>query len=186
MIRRLLICIAATAGLVACDSGVDDPKEGGKKGAAEGGQKAGAEAPKGIAKKDPNALPESTKLLPIPDQGPMGELEEEGEEVEVYSAVITAVDCAKRLAETEDKVELEKCGPLEAAMSGFAIYDPAESEIYLLDPAGFYQYELEAGFQGSMDISGTLVGSRHGLPVLKPEDYTITNKPAAGAFKGCL
>lgn len=184
--RTLVLGAMALAGLVACDDQVDGPVEGQSSAPIE------AKGEASEATGDPDELvfemPESTRMLPIPEPGRMQawDGDEDDAELEVYSAVITAVDCAKRMEEEDDPEVLHRCSPLDAARSGFAIYDPAEEELYLLDPAAFHHFELEEGFAGSMDISGTIIGTRHELPVLQAEDYTITPKPPPGAFKGCL
>lgn len=184
--RTLLIGALALGGLVACDDQAELPPEGQSSApvtATPGEQKTPVEP-----EDESFDLPESTMMLPIPKQAAMEDWDgdEDDAEVELYSTVITAIDCARRMEEEEDPAELTKCSPLDAARSGFAIYDPAEEELYLLDPESFHQFELEHGFAGSMDISGSIVGTRGDLPVLKPDDYSITPKPPPGAFKGCL
>ena len=199
MNARTLTVSLAVMGLWAC--GKEAPPPSGAQtattsGAAKAPAKATERAPTAgddVAKAAPSRatpvkLPTSMEMVPVPTPGALSEWEgdEDESEIEIYSAVITAASCAQKMAEEEDQTILEACGPMDAAQSGFALFDPAEGELYLLDPGSFYQYELEAGFQGSMDITAAIVGQRGALAVLKPEDYTITNKPAAGAFKGCL
>ena len=132
-------------------------------------------------------LPLSTRLPegpPTPEVGPLEDPDEA--EVEVYSAVITAVSCARKMVETEDRGALTHCSPMEAARTGYAIFDPAEEAIYLLDESAFHRHQLEAGFRGSMDASGELQGTVDGLGVLRAEEFSITPPPKPGAFKGCL
>ncbi|MCA9545652.1 MAG: hypothetical protein KC613_14705 [Myxococcales bacterium] len=188
--RTVLVGALALTGLVGCDDQAGAPAAGqGQPAAAQAGQAAqpAAEAPKAPAA-DGVKLPESTRMLPIPTPEKLEKWDGDADEaeVELYSTVITAVACAKQLAEESDPDILKRCSPLDAARSGFAIYDPAEQELYLLDPKSFHQFELERGFGGSMDITGKIIGARDELPVLKSEDYTITPKPPPGAFKGCL
>jgi len=108
------------------------------------------------------------------------------EEVELYSAVLTAASCAVALAEGADPSLVTFCSPADAVTGRFALFDPAEQQVYLLQLGSIYRFQLEQGFGGSMDIFGMVVGVRDGLPVIKPEEYSITPKPKPGAFKGCL
>ena len=112
--------------------------------------------------------------------------EGDDDEVELFSAAVTAVPCARDVAKTGNLSELSLCSPRLAATRGIALVDPQEKGLYLIDPKSIYAYELEQGFKGAMDISGTIIGQRGGIPVIKPEEYTIRPKPKAGAFKGCL
>jgi hypothetical protein len=117
--------------------------------------------------------------------GPMGAWDGESE-VDIYSAVITARSCAEKMMDTGDLTIHSSCSPLESARTGFAIYDPMEEQVYLLDASVLHTFELEHGFGGSMDVYGQVKGTLDGLPVITPEDYTISPKPKPGAFKGCL
>jgi len=120
--------------------------------------------------------------------GPLGEWDGETE-VDIYSAVITARSCAQRMMDTGDLTLGGSCSPTESAKTGFAIFDPVEEQVYLIDPAAIHTFELEHGFGGSMDIYGQVKGTLDGLPVItpeSPEDISITPKPKPGAFKGCL
>ena len=107
-------------------------------------------------------------------------------EVELYSAVITARSCAKEMAETGNLGIIDTCPPMQAALTGFALYDTMEEQAYMLDPQKVYRFELELGFGGSVDIYGEIKSTSDGLPVITPEEYTITPRPKPGAFKGCL
>jgi hypothetical protein len=117
--------------------------------------------------------------------GPMGDWDGESE-VDIYSAVITARSCAEQMMDTGDLTLGSKCSPLESARTGFAIFDPVEGQAYLIDAASVHTFELEHGFGGSMDVYGEVKGTLDGLPVITPEDMTISPKPKPGAFKGCL
>ena len=107
-------------------------------------------------------------------------------DVELYSAVLTAKSCAQRIADTGDLGIAISCSPIEGARTGFAIYDPVEEQVYVVDPAAIYTFELEHGFGGSIDILGEIKGTVDGLPMIVPEEYSISPKPTPGAFKGCL
>jgi|GEM_PF-5085401 len=120
-----------------------------------------------------------------PPSGPLGEWDGESE-VDIYSAVITARSCAEKMMDTGDLTLGAACSPTESARTGFAIYDPVEEQVYLIDAASIHTFELEHGFGGSMDVYGEVKGTLEGLPVIVPEDMTISPKPKPGAFKGCL
>ena len=107
-------------------------------------------------------------------------------EVELYSAVITARSCAREMAQTGNLSIIDTCPPMQAALTGFALYDTMEEQAYMLDPNKVYKFELELGFGGSVDIYGEIKGTSDGLPVITPEEYTITPRPKPDAFKGCL
>ncbi|MCO4760331.1 MAG: hypothetical protein KC502_02430 [Myxococcales bacterium] len=126
------------------------------------------------------------KLGPPAKDQPLKPFTGDDDEVELFSAAITAVPCAKGAAKTGVMGELSLCSPRLAATRGIALVDPQEKGVYLIDDKSIYAYELEQGFKGAIDISGTIVGLRGGIPVIKPEEYTIRPKPKAGAFKGCL
>lgn len=127
------------------------------------------------------SLPHTVAAL----SGPMGEWDGEAD-VDIYSAVITARSCAEKMMRTGDLTLGSKCSPLEGAKTGFAIYDPVEEQAYLIDAASIHTFELEHGFGGSMDVYGEVKGTLDGLPVITPEDLSISPKPKPGAFKGCL
>ncbi len=113
--------------------------------------------------------------------------EEEAEEVEIYSGVITAKSCAEKAQETGEFEILANCPPIEAAKTGYVIYDVTENEFYVPKLGEIYMFELDEGFGGSIDISGVIVGkTKDGIPIIDPEEYEITPKPKPGFFKGCL
>ncbi len=108
------------------------------------------------------------------------------DEVEIYSAALTAAPCALRARDRADLALLASCAPIEAARDGFAVFDLAERAVYLLKPGTVMRYQLEQGFGGSIDVSGHIVGAQDGVPVIEPSDYHISPRAKAGAFKGCL
>ena len=113
--------------------------------------------------------------------------EDEAEEVEIYSGVITAKSCAEKAQETGEFEILANCPPVEAAKSGYVIYDVTENEFYVPKLGKIYLFELDEGFGGSIDVTGVIVGkTKDGIPILDPEEYEITPKPKPGFFKGCL
>lgn len=113
--------------------------------------------------------------------------DEEEEEIEIYSGVITAKSCAEKAQETGEFEILANCPPIEAAKSGYVIYDVTENEFYVPKLGKIYLFELDEGFGGSIDITGVIVGkTKDGIPIIDPEEYEITPKPKPGFFKGCL
>lgn len=109
-----------------------------------------------------------------------------GEEVELSSAIITAKSCAEKANETGSFELLSSCPPVEAAKTGYVIYDVTENNFYAIAPKNIYFFELDEGFGGSIDVSGKIVGKEGDLPVIEVEEYKISPKPKAGFFKGCL
>ena len=153
------------------------PKTGSK------AEKSGDSAKKAVAKAKKKAKP---KLGPAPKDLPLKPWQGDDDEVELFTAAITAVPCARAAKKLGSMKQLSLCSPKLAATRGLALIDPQEKGIYLIDPKSVYAYELEQGFKGAIDISGTIVGQQGGIPVIKPEEFTIRPKPKAGAFKGCL
>ncbi len=112
--------------------------------------------------------------------------EEVGEEIELSSAVITAKSCAEKAKETGSFELLSNCPPVEAAKTGYVVYDVTENTFYSIAPKNVYFFELDEGFGGSIDVSGKILGKEGDLPVIEVQDYKISPKPKAGFFKGCL
>ncbi len=113
-------------------------------------------------------------------------LAEVGEEVEVTSGAITALTCAMEAKQKGSLEPLSQC-PMSETLSGFAIYDVAMKEIYVLSPAKVARYELERAFGGGrIDLVGTVAKDADGVPVLDVSEYSISARPKPGAFKGCL
>ncbi|MFN4305876.1 hypothetical protein [Sulfurihydrogenibium azorense] len=109
-----------------------------------------------------------------------------GEEVELSSAVITAKSCAEKAKATGSFELLSSCPPVEAAQTGYVIYDVTENTFYAIAPKNIYYFELDEGFGGSIDAKGKIVKKEGDLPVLEIQEYEISPKPKAGFFKGCL
>lgn len=108
------------------------------------------------------------------------------DEAELYGAVITATSCAERMVAEGGADVIARCAPLEAAKTGFALYEPGERALFFLKQDSLYRFELERGFGGSIDVSGAIIGKKSNAPVIDPEEYTITPRAKPGAFKGCL
>ena len=125
------------------------------------------------------------------------EEDEEDNEVELTSAVITAEVCAKEYLETGNADTLNKCAPHQAFEGVKDIYngnpkivvvDITEGEVYKVKVGKdtIYYYELLEGFGGSLDGEGEIVAKDGETPVVKFSEYEITPKPIPGFFKGFL
>lgn len=114
--------------------------------------------------------------------------EKPGEEVEVTSGQVTALSCALQAQTTGDLKALSYC-PLSEAQKGLVVFDVTERAVYRLSEKTVFLYELESAFGGgSIDLIGTVtsVDKKTGVAVVDISEYSITKKPKAGAFKGCL
>jgi hypothetical protein len=83
---------------------------------------------------------------------------------------------------------LNACPPVEAG-KGMVVFDVAERRIYRLSPRKVLVYQLESAFGGgSIDFTGTevKVDPKNGVALVDVDEYTVSPKPKAGAFKGCL
>ena len=113
---------------------------------------------------------------------------EPGEEVELASAPVTGLACAKKAIET-GKLDLLSTCPLDEAPKGIVVFDVAEMQYYQLDAKSIRTSQLERAYGGgSIDVTGTVkaVDKKTGLVTVKVTEYRVTPKPKAGAFKGCL
>lgn len=109
-----------------------------------------------------------------------------GEEVELTSASVTAISCAQQ-ASKSGKLELLGSCPYEEAEKGYAVFDVPEKQPYIVAPKNIYLFELEKAYGGgSIDLTGTVVEKRNGIPVIEVTEYSVRAKPKAGSFKGCL
>jgi hypothetical protein len=113
---------------------------------------------------------------------------EKGEEVEVASGAVTALSCALQAIERDDLELLNACPMIEAA-KGIVVFDVAERQIYRLSRKAVHRFELEKAFGGgSIDFTGTVVAvdPKSGVATVDVEEYSVTARPKAGGFKGCL
>lgn len=113
---------------------------------------------------------------------------EPGEEVELSSAPVTGLSCAKKAIET-GKLDLLSSCPLEEAPKGIVVFDVAEMQYYQLDAKTIRTSALERAYGGgSVDVTGKVksVDKKTGLATVTVTEYRVTPKPKAGAFKGCL
>ena len=123
--------------------------------------------------------------------------DEEDNEVEFTSAVITAISCAKEAEESGEFDVLASCPP-HKAFEGIkdiydnppeiVVFDVTEGEYFYIKPSkdSVYWSDLLEGFGGSIDGTGTIIGEKNGITVVKLEEFEITPKPKPGFFKGCL
>ena len=111
-----------------------------------------------------------------------------GEEVEVTAGVVTGTSCALQAREKGELRLLTSCPPAEAR-KGLVVYDVAEKRIYRIAEKKVFRYQLESAFGGgSIDFTGkTLkVDPKSAIATVEVSEFSITKKPKAGAFKGCL
>ncbi len=111
----------------------------------------------------------------------------DAEEVEISSGAVTALSCAKE-AQRTGKLELLNTCRMSEVSSGLVVFDVAEKQFYRLAPKKVAVYELEKAYGGgSIDLTGTVVKKdKDGVSVLEVTEYSVTPKPKAGSFKGCL
>lgn len=111
-----------------------------------------------------------------------------GEEVEVTSGVVTGLKCALDARATGGLKALTSCPPAEAAKE-MVVFDVAEKRIYRIGSKKVFRYQLESAFGGgSIDFEGTTVkvDEKNDIATVEVAQFSVTKKPKAGAFKGCL
>lgn len=110
-----------------------------------------------------------------------------GDEVEVTSGAVTALSCAIAARDDGDLEALNAC-PLEEALKGIVVFDVAEQQIYKLDTKKVRLFELEKAFAGgSIDFAAVVKKiDKSGVAEVVVDEFSVTAKPKAGAFKGCL
>ncbi len=125
------------------------------------------------------------------------DMADEDNEIDLTSAVITALSCAKEAEESGELEVLSSCPP-HKAFEGvediyeqppkIVVFDVTEGEYYFIQTSkdGVYYSDLLEGFGGSLDGTGVIVGEKDGIPVVKFEEFEIEPKPKPGFFKGCL
>lgn len=114
--------------------------------------------------------------------------QDKGDDVEITSGSVTGLSCALEAQKTGHLELLAAC-PLREATKEIVVFDVAERVIYRLGPAKVARYELEMAYGGgSIDLEGTVVkvDKRTGVVTVKVDEYSVTKKPKAGGFKGCL
>lgn len=113
---------------------------------------------------------------------------EPGEEVELSSAPVTALSCARRVVET-GKLELLTACPLEETLTGLVVFDVAEMTFFRLEKQSIRTSELERAYGGgSIDVTGRIrrIDAKDKVAVVQVTEYRVTPKPKPGGFKGCL
>ena len=111
-----------------------------------------------------------------------------GEEVEVTAGVVTGLRCALDAREKGDLKGLTACPPAEGAKE-MVVFDVAEKRIYRIAGKKVFRYQLESAFGGgSIDFTGTAVKVEPKTDIVTVDvaEFSITRKPKAGSFKGCL
>jgi hypothetical protein len=114
---------------------------------------------------------------------------EKGEEVDISSAAVTALTCALQARDHGDLEALNNC-PLSEALGEIVVYDVADEQIYRIGKTktGPKLFELEKAFAGgSIDFAGVVKSiDKDAVAAVEIAEYTVTPKPKAGHFKGCL
>lgn len=113
---------------------------------------------------------------------------ERGEEVDVTSGAVTAISCALEVQESGNLKALNAC-PMAEAGKGIVVFDVAERQIYRISKKAVHRFELENAFGGgSIDFEGVVVAvdPKSGVATVDVTDYSVTHRPKAGSFKGCL
>ena len=111
-----------------------------------------------------------------------------GEDVEVTSGVVTGLKCALEARATGGLKALTSCPPAEAAKE-MVVFDVAEKRIYRIGEKKVFRYQLESAFGGgSIDFEGKTVkvDEKNDIATVEVAQFSVTKKPKAGAFKGCL
>lgn len=111
-----------------------------------------------------------------------------GEEVEVTSGVVTGLKCALEARASGGLKALTSCPPAEAAKE-MVVFDVAEKRIYRIGEKKVFRYQLESAFGGgSIDFEGKTVkiDAKNDIATVEVAEFSVTKKPKAGAFKGCL
>lgn len=118
---------------------------------------------------------------------PLAFAQEVGEEIELSSAPVTSLSCARRAIET-GKLDLLTSCPLDQTKTGLVVFDVAEMTFYRVDKKVRLS-DLERAYGGgSVDITGkvTKVDAKEKVAEVQVSELRVTPRPRAGAFKGCL
>lgn len=110
------------------------------------------------------------------------------EEVEVTAGVVTGLKCALDARARGELRKLSSCPPAEGQKE-LVVFDVAERRIYRISEKKVARHELESAFGGgSIDFSGKTVklDAATGIATVDVSEFSVTKKPKAGAFKGCL
>ena len=111
-----------------------------------------------------------------------------GEEVDVTAAAVTAPSCAVVARDQGKLGALTGCSFAEAEKD-IVVYDVAEKQTYRLSGKRVQRWQLEGAFGGgSVDFTGKVkkLDKKAGVAVVEVDELTITPRPKAGSFKGCL
>ena len=111
-----------------------------------------------------------------------------GEEVQVTAGVVTGLECALQARAKGELRLLTACPPAEAQKE-LVVFDVAERQIYRIAAKAVRRWQLEGAFGGgSIDFTGKAVkvDEKQDIATVEVAEFSITKKPKAGAFKGCL
>jgi len=95
-----------------------------------------------------------------------------GEEIDLDGVTVTAKSCAEKAAETLDYDNILNCPPVEAAKSGYVIFDVSVGEYFYVKLGKIYQYQLEelystAGKDGYFVATAKIVSFKNRIPVIE-------------------
>lgn len=114
---------------------------------------------------------------------------EVGEEIDVTSGAVTGLNCALEARESGDLTKVATC-PLHEALKGIVVYDIANDMIVQFTKGAIPAYKLESAYGGgSIDFEEAVVKKvvkKTDIVVVAVDEYSVTKKPKAGGFKGCL
>ncbi|MBI1949047.1 MAG: hypothetical protein HYS27_25385 [Deltaproteobacteria bacterium] len=123
------------------------------------------------------AAPPAPQALPRPN-----------DEVDVTAGAVTALSCALVARDQAKLAALTECNFAEA-LREIVVYDVAEKQVYRLTGKRVARWQLESAFGGgSIDFTGSVkkADAKSGVVVVEVDELTVTAKPKAGSFKGCL
>lgn len=127
-------------------------------------------------------------LLAAAPAVPHADLPRPGDEVDVTAGAVTALSCAQTVRDQGKLDALSACNYAEAKKE-IVVYDVAEKQIYRLTGKLVHRWQLEGAFGGgSIDFVGKVkkADAKAGVVAVEVEELSVTPKPKAGAFKGCL
>lgn len=112
-----------------------------------------------------------------------------GEEIDVTAGAVTGLSCALEARKTGDLTKVATC-PLKEALKGIVVYDIANDMIVQFAKGSIPSYKLESAYGGgSIDFEEAMVkkvDKKTDVVIVAAEEYSVTKKPKAGGFKGCL
>jgi hypothetical protein len=78
---------------------------------------------------------------------------------------------------------------MSKAAKKLVVFDVTEKQIYRISKKAVHRFEMEKAFGGgSIDFTGMVVGvdPKSDVVTVDVTEYSVTARPKAGSFKGCL